>query len=134
MTANNSLFLYLDQVMKSNMARFCSSHSSSPEGVPKDAPETAEVTRKRYLQMIYRSESIPLWDRRQTALSGYNAFAVTFSEWGHGGRESQLGGVNPDHSPTHKRARGVVKWSIAAVGAAIASVLGKENARKSPSK
>ena len=58
MTANNSLFLYLDQVMKSNMARFCSSHSSSPEGVPKDAPETAEVTRKRYLQMIYRSESI----------------------------------------------------------------------------
>jgi hypothetical protein len=81
---------------------------------------------------------IPLWDfdvwRRQTALSGYNAFAVTFSEWGHGGRESQLGGVNPDHSPTHKRARGVVKRSIAAASAPIASVLGKENARKSPSR
>jgi hypothetical protein len=63
------------------------------------------------------SLAIPLWDfdvwRRQTALSGYNAFAVTFSEWGHGGRESQLGGVNPGHSPTHKRARGVVKRSIA---------------------
>ena len=82
--------------------------------------------------------AIPLWDfdvwRRQTALSGYNAFAVTFSEWGQGGRESQLGGVNPDHSPTHRRARGVVKWSIATVGAPIASVLGKENARKSPSR
>eukprot|EP01046_Picozoa_sp_COSAG06_P011277 COSAG06_NODE_640_length_13515_cov_6.190206_5_plen_215_part_00 len=86
----------------------------------------------------------PLWDlwdlwdfdvwRRQTALSGYNAFAVNFSEWGQGGRESQLGGVNPDHSPTHKRARGVVKWPIAAAGAPIASVLGKENARKSPSR
>ena len=85
-----------------------------------------------------RPAPIPLWDfdvwRRQTALSGYNAFAVTFSEWGHGGRESQLGGVNPDHSPTHKRARGVVKRSIAAASAPIASVLGKENARKSPSR
>jgi hypothetical protein len=63
--------------------------------------------------------TVPLWDfdfwRRHIALSGYNAFAVTFSEWGHGGWESQLGGVNPDHSATHKRARGVVNRPIAAV-------------------
>jgi hypothetical protein len=56
--------------------------------------------------------------------SGYNAFAVNFSEWGHGGWESQLGGVNPDHSATHKRARGVVNRSIAAVGAPNTSMLG----------
>ena len=55
---------------------------------------------------------------------GYNAFAVNFSEWGHGGWESQLGGVNPDHSATHKRARGVVNRSIAAVGAPTTSMLG----------
>ena len=96
------------------------------------------VQRRRQQLSGSSTAAIPLWDfdvwRRQTALSGYNAFAVTFSEWGRGGRESQLGGVNPDHSPTHKRARGVVKRSIAAASAPIASVLGKENARKSPSR